>query len=67
MTPEEHLGIAPATFPEVKEIFMHVYEKHGEAKAVELLDQFRVEKLSELPKEDWDQFIRYCRDWFTRG
>lgn len=48
------------TFEEVKDALFAVYKAQGEDSATELLHDFGADKLSELDKEDYANFVKAC-------
>lgn len=63
MSQHQHLGLKDELkFAEIKEMLTQVYETNGVESAREILRQFHVERLSQLPLIEWPRFVRVCKN-----
>lgn len=76
MTIEEHLGLhlkkkemfeEPPTYEEAKAILIQVYQKLGPIDARTIIEQFEVERLSDMKPHQFGLFIDKCKNALNHG
>ncbi len=63
MTMNQHLGVKDElTMAEMKELLIRMYTERSPDDAKMLLRRFQVERLRELPKDQWPRFFRIAKN-----